>query len=206
MTVNGLHLRARLTRVAERARGVPAGGNVGGNVGGNGTASLAATASDVASGFAGGAARVSAAPMSGGRIPLAEIIHLPVVLPELAHDPVTRTLDSSRRLTVRLVGGHGLCELLGWAPGLLDVTTHGRWQVLTPTPAGTKASRHDGRCTVTSDGRLRLSVAVTTALGRHPGDDIAVLVLPDHNAVALCPPAALLLGAPLDLLDDTNNT
>ena len=157
---------------------------------------LAAVAADVANRL--GAAQPTTTMRSAGT-PLAEVIALPRRLPELVYDPFTRALDGSGRLRVR-IDSQSLTELLGWESGPLTAITDGLWTVLRPDTDGGPLVRNDGRCSVTDDGRLRLSDAVTYALAARPGSEVAVLVLPDQNAVAVCRPAALLLGAPLELL------
>jgi hypothetical protein len=113
--------------------------------------------------------------------------------------PTTRALDDSNRLSVRLTGPAGkvgLTDVLGWEPGPLAVTSDGEWKVLTPDTSGAPLERHDGRCALNPDGRLRLSLAVIDGLGVRPGDELMVLVLPELGAVALCPTVALLTEPP----------
>ncbi len=214
MTTSGLHLTSRNRLRAERIRGVPSAGRHDGAVHQvwptNGTAAVAPDAVDLAELSADVAGRFGSRAHTvrqsdNPRQPLADVIALPVVLPQLVHDPVTRTIDDSNRVAVRL-GGRNLDAVLGWMPGALTFHTDGLWTVLQPDTAGGPLRRHDGRCSLTTDGRLRLSAAALTAIGVTAGADVAVLALPDRNAVALCRPAALLVGAPLSLLDEPTCT
>ncbi len=139
------------------------------------------------------------------RRPLGDLLPTAAPALELTYRPTTRALDESNRLSVRLTGPAGkvgLADVLGWEPGPLAVTTDGEWKVLTPDRSGAPLERHDGRCSLNPDGRLRVSVAVTDVLGVRPGDEVLVLLLPEHGAVALCPTVALLTGAPLSLLTE----
>ena len=139
------------------------------------------------------------------RRPLSDLLPAAVRAVELAYRPTTRALDDSNRLSVRLTGPAGkvgLTDVLGWEPGPLAVTSDGEWKVLTPDTSGAPLERHDGRCALNPDGRLRLSLAVIDGLGVRPGDELMVLVLPELGAVALCPTVALLTGAPLSLLTE----
>jgi hypothetical protein len=190
----GLAAKAQANHRVERLRGVPEPVVQPGDLG--------ALAADVAGNLT---ARPMAAVMEmATRRPLAEAMTRPAPLPELARDPFTRVLDASNRLPVR-VDGNGLMELLGWSPGLLTTKTDGRWVVLRPDTSRQAAYRNDGRCSVSSQSRLRLSAGVVHNLGVRPGREVAVLLLAEHGAVALCHPAALLLGAPLALIQEAHH-
>ncbi len=142
------------------------------------------------------------------RRPIGDLLPTVSAAPQLTYRPTTRALDGSNRLSVRLdspAGKVGLAEALGWASGPLAVSVDGEWRVLTPDRIGRPLERNDGRCSLTTDGRLRLSLAVADGLEAHPGDELMVLVLPEHGAVALCPTVAVLTGAPLSLLTETNH-
>jgi hypothetical protein len=136
--------------------------------------------------------------------PLANVI--PLVTPPpppLEHPPTTRMLDDKGRLSVRLCG-RGLAEVMGWETGSLNSRCDGNWVVLSP---GSKvaARRNDGTARLGDDGRLRLPTALRRLLGVELRAEVAVLALPDHNAVALCHPARLLVGAPLSILNETQS-
>jgi hypothetical protein len=51
---------------------------------------------------------------------------------------------------------------------------------------------------------VRITEAVCQNLSLHFGDEVALLLLRDQNALALTNPARLLLGAPLSLVDSTS--
>ena len=132
--------------------------------------------------------------------PLAEVIPLVAPLPDLEHPPTTRALDDKGRVSVRLRGS-ALGEVMGWEAGPLAARTDGAWVVLRPDPAAAPR-RNDGHVRLGDDGRLRLPAPTRRLLGVGPGDEVAVLALPGHGAVALCHPSRLLVGAPLPLLRD----
>jgi hypothetical protein len=202
MRGQGLAAKARGDVRTRRIRGgatAAPGGSVAAPAA-EGLEDLGAVAADVARRL--GVARPATTWTSPGR-PLADVIVLPRRVPELAFDPFTRALDGSGRLRVR-IDGRPLTEVMGWASGPLTATKDGLWTVLRPDSDGGPLVRNDGRCSVTDDGRLRLSEGVQFTLSARAGTEVAVLVLPDHDAVAVCRPAALLVGAPLDLL--TNPT
>ena len=136
--------------------------------------------------------------------PLAEVIPLVVAPPALTHPPTTRTLDDKGRLTVR-IAGRPLGEILNWEPGPLRFELDGDWILLTQDEHST-SRRHDGRPCLGTDGRLRVPVATRRLLAVEPGDEVAVLVLPEHDAVGLCHPSRLLVGAPLGILNSESSS
>lgn len=134
------------------------------------------------------------------RTPLAEVVALPTAPPPLRYPPTTRVIDDAGRFTAK-IGGASVAELCGWPVGPLRVRTDGFWQVLTADLDGAPVRRFDGRASVNVAGRVRLPQALLHRLALSPGDEVAILVLPDQGAVALCHPSRLLCGAPLALLD-----
>lgn len=76
----------------------------------------------------------------------------------------------------------------------------GAWVTLTPDTSGRPAHRYDGRASYCSDQRVRLSSAILAKLELVPGNEVAIIVLPRHGAIALCNPSWLCHGAPLALL------
>ena len=130
----------------------------------------------------------------------APVIPLITRVPDLEHPPTTRTVVEKGIVSVQLKG-QTILELLGWSPGALRGSLDGAWVVLTRDLDGPPPRRNDGRSTVSPIGKLRLSGAVLHQAGVGIGDEIALLVLPNHGALALCHPARLLTGAPLSILD-----
>jgi hypothetical protein len=159
---------------------------------------LRARAEQIAANVRGAYASVDDQRGDPGPAPLADVIPLVVPPPPLEHPPTTRTIDDKGRVSVRL-GGRALHEVMGWEPGALSCRPDGVWVVLRPhrTRCG---RRNDGTARIGGDGRLRLPAPTRRLLGVVPSDEVAVLALPAHDAVALCHPARLLVGAPLSLL------
>jgi hypothetical protein len=131
---------------------------------------------------------------------LAKILPISAPAPLLQFPPTTRAIGSSGRIRVT-INNQSLGELLGWATGPLTVALNGPWVILSSEPSEKARRRNDGYCTYTQDERLRLSGAICKYLGTPVGDEVALLLLPEHGALALVNPARLLLGAPLNLLD-----
>ena len=130
------------------------------------------------------------------RMTLAEILPINGPAPLLDIAPTTRAISPTGRIRVTL-RNRTLAELLGWTPGPLSVSLDGAWVILRPDTSGRPPRRNDGRCAYTEDARLRVTKAVRTYLGIAFGDEVALLVLPNHGVVALLNPSRLLLGAPL---------
>ena len=145
--------------------------------------------------------RPSTALESSPRRPLAEILPLVAPAPRLEVPPVTRAIGPTGRIRV-VVGGRTLTELLGWEPGALAPALEGPWAVLRPSASPAPRRRLDGTCAYLEDGRLRVTSALCRHLGLDYGREVALLVCPRAGALALCDPARLLLGAPLDLVGD----
>jgi hypothetical protein len=139
---------------------------------------------------------------SRGLQPLADVIPLtsPTHVPALRFPPTTRRIDTKGRFHVTL-DRCDLATLLGWAPGSLSGVRDGQWLVLSPDAGDGPARRHDSRAALCPDGRVRLSAANRFVLGVEPGDEVAVLVVPEQSALALCNPALLLAAAPLEIFD-----
>jgi hypothetical protein len=139
------------------------------------------------------------------RSTLADILPFTAPIPTLDRAPVTRSIGPSGRIRVAF-GGKSLSDpvLLGWGSGALSVTLDGAWAVLRPDESERTARRNDGRCSFLEDARVRITEAVCQNLGLHFGDEVALLLLRDQNALALTNPARLLLGAPLSLVDSTS--
>jgi hypothetical protein len=138
-------------------------------------------------------------------IELAEILPITGPAPLLAFPPTTRAIGPTGRIRVTM-NNQSLAELLGWATGALSVSLDGAWVVLRSDVSKRARRRNDGRCTFTEDGRLRLSQAICTYLGTPFGEEVALLPLPEHGALALVNPARLLMGAPLSLFDSSGNS
>jgi hypothetical protein len=144
-------------------------------------------------------ARVASAAPSRTRFQLAEILPFAPAAPALDFPPTTRAIGSSSRVRFT-INGQTLADLLDWKPGLLATSSDGAWVVLCPDRSGQPLRRHDGRASYCEDNRLRLSRALTTKLGLELGDEVAIVVLPRHGAIALCNPIQFFNGAPLSLL------
>ncbi|HVA53692.1 MAG TPA: hypothetical protein VNF05_09295 [Acidimicrobiales bacterium] len=135
------------------------------------------------------------------RATLADILPLTAPIPALELAPITRSIGSTGRIRVAF-GGRSLShpDLMSWVPGALSVTLVDAWVVLRPDESERAARRNDGRCSFLEDARVRITEAVCLDLGLHFGDEVALLLLRDQNALALTNPARLLLGAPLSLV------
>lgn len=133
--------------------------------------------------------------------PLADVIPLVSAPPPLTHPPTTRVIDTKGRISLRL-GRRGLAEVMGWVPGPLCAERDGVWVVLRPDAEGRPLRRNDGRGVLGTDGRLRVPAALRYLIGVDIGEEVSVLVLSGHDAVALCHPSRLITGAPLALLDE----
>jgi hypothetical protein len=130
---------------------------------------------------------------------LAEILPLIAPAPSLRYAPTTRAIGPGGRIRIT-IGGQSLATLLGWQPGSLTTTFDGAWVVLSPSPECRSVRRHDGRASFTTDLRLRLTHALCTRLELQLGDEVALVALPEHRALALCNPSRLLQSVPLSLL------
>jgi hypothetical protein len=144
-------------------------------------------------------ARVAAAAPLRTRIELAEILPIAPAAPALHFRPTTRAIGSSNRVRFT-INGQTLADLLDWKPGLLATSLDGAWVVLCPDKSGLPFHRHDGRASYCDDNRIRLSKALVTKLELDLGDEVAIVVLPRHGAIALCNPNQFFNGAPLSLL------
>jgi hypothetical protein len=138
-------------------------------------------------------------------IKLAKILPISAAAPLMQFPPTTRAIGPTGRIRVR-VNNQSLSELLGWVVGPLTVSPDGAWVILRVDVSAKARRRNDGRCTYTADNRLRLSQAICTYLGTQPGHEVALLALPEHGALALVNPSRLLMGAPLNLFDSSNNS
>jgi hypothetical protein len=138
-------------------------------------------------------------------IQLAKILPIYVAPPSMEYPPTTRAIGPTGRIRVT-INNQSLAELLDWNPGPLTVSPDGTWVVLRSEPSTKKRRRNDGLCTYTGDNRLRLSQAICTYLGTPFGDEVALLPLPEHGALALVNPARLLIGAPLRFFDNSSNS
>jgi hypothetical protein len=138
-------------------------------------------------------------------IQLAKILPITAPAAEMQYPPTTRAIGPTGRIRVR-VNNQSLSELLGWVVGALTVSPDGAWVILRVDVSAKARRRNDGRCTYTADNRLRLSAAICTYLGTPVGHEVAMLPLPEHEALALVNPSRLLMGAPLSLFDSSNNS
>jgi hypothetical protein len=138
-------------------------------------------------------------------IQLAKILPISAAAPIMEYPPTTRAIGPTGRIRVR-VNNQSLSELLSWVVGPLTVSPDGAWVILRSQSSTKMRRRNDGRCTYTADNRLRLSQAICTYLGTPFGNEVALLALPEHGALALVNPARLLMGAPLSLFDSSNNS
>jgi hypothetical protein len=144
-------------------------------------------------------ARVALTAPHRAHVQLADILPRVSPAPKLELPPTTRAIGPGGRIRIT-VRGRSLTELLGWQPGTLTTSLDGAWVVLRPDHSGRTARRHDGSATFTPGERVRLSSALCAWLELHDGDEVALVVVPDHGALALCNPNRLLLAAPLSLL------
>ena len=138
-----------------------------------------------------------------GAAKLADILPISGPAPLLQFPPTTRAIGPTGRIRLR-INNQSLRDHLGWGPGPLRVSLDGAWVILRPDFSEKVRRRHDGGCTYTADERLRLSEAVCTYLGTPPGQEVALLLLPEHQALALVNPSRLLTGAPLSLFDPSS--
>jgi hypothetical protein len=138
-------------------------------------------------------------------IQLAKILPISAAAPLMQFPPTTRAIGPTGRIRVT-INNQSLSELLGWVVGPLTVSPDGAWVILRVDVSAKARRRNDGRCTYTADNRLRLSAAICTYLGTPFGNEVALLALPEHGALALVNPARLLMGAPLSLFDSSNNS
>jgi hypothetical protein len=136
---------------------------------------------------------------------LAKILPISAPAPLLQFPPTTRAIGFSGRIRVT-INNQSLGELLGWVTGPLTVALNGPWVILSSEPSEKARRRNDGYCTYTKDERIRLSAAICKYLGTPVGDEVALLLLPEHGALALVNPARLLLGAPLNLFDPSGES
>ena len=144
-------------------------------------------------------ARIAAAAPLRTRFQLAEILPIAPAAPALDFPLTTRAIGSSSRIRFT-INGQTLADLLDWKPGLLATSLDGAWVVLCPDKSDLPLRRHDGRASYCEDNRIRLSRALTTKLELDLGDEVAIVVLPRHGAIALCNPKQFFNGAPLSLL------
>jgi hypothetical protein len=144
-------------------------------------------------------ARIAAAAPFRTRFQLAEILPISPAAPALDFPLTTRAIGSSSRIRFT-INGQTLADILDWRPGLLATSLDGAWVVLCPDKSGLPLRRHDGRASYCEDNRLRLSRALTVKLELDLGDEVAIVVLPRHGAIALCNPNQFFNGAPLSLL------
>lgn len=130
---------------------------------------------------------------------VADIIPHLATPPVLAHPPTTRTVMDKGRVSLA-INGVPVSTSLAWPVGPLTARHDGHWVVLVPDVSSVVARRNDGRASFDHHGRLRLPLAVLTHLSVDIGDEVAIVALPDHHALALCNPLWLLIGAPLSLV------
>jgi len=152
--------------------------------------------------------RIGVAPVPAGDTPLHLFLlqerkglsSAPVALPAGA---ATRRLDGDGR--IKLGGDLCLSELLGWAPGALEVRCDGRWLVLTQ-PAdlvGARRTRDSSHATFSSTPtakgaveRLALPPAQRQRVTSGSCASVLAIPVPGNCALLLVNPVAVLEAAP----------
>ena len=127
---------------------------------------------------------------------LADILPFTAPLPRLEVNPTTRIIGPTGRVRL-MIQGVVVSTVLGWRTTNLRVEISGSWLVLHQDSSGRTTHKNDGHCSVTPDGRIRLTKAACKTIGLAFGDEALFLPIPEKGILAITHPSRILTGAPL---------
>jgi hypothetical protein len=129
---------------------------------------------------------------------LAKVLPHRVALPAPPCEAMLARIDDKGRVKL----GAGV-YLVGFAPGALHASRDGHWVVLRQPKVCGKPVRNAPR--VGADGRVTVPHALRLLLGVERGGQVLVQPVPDAGALCLLNPAAILVGAPLGVLESRDD-